>query len=138
MSRAILFDLDGTHTDPREGFVRSMAHCLRALERPVPPAGELARLIGPPLRKMLAGLLNCEELIAHILGQHGLAAQSALMVGDRVQDARGAQTNGLAFLGVRYGFAAPGELEETGAWALCASPAVLPDLIGQWVEYPED
>ena len=37
------------------------------------------------------------------------------MVGDRKYDILGAKANGVASLGVRYGYAAPGELEAAGA-----------------------
>jgi len=54
---AVLLDLDGTLTDPREGITRSLAHALRALGAPVPDASTLARCIGPPLRDAFAELL---------------------------------------------------------------------------------
>jgi phosphoglycolate phosphatase len=54
---ALLLDLDGTLTDPREGITRSLAHALEALGAPVPDDATLARCIGPPLRDAFAGLL---------------------------------------------------------------------------------
>lgn len=45
----ILFDLDGTLTDPAEGITGSVAHALAAMGHPVPPRKELERFIGPPL-----------------------------------------------------------------------------------------
>jgi phosphoglycolate phosphatase len=55
----ILFDLDGTLTDPFEGITRCHQH---ALERmgvlPIPTQRELARYIGPPLRRSYATLLD--------------------------------------------------------------------------------
>ena len=43
------------------------------------------------------------------------------MVGDRCYDVLGAAELGLPCLGVRYGYAAPGELEEAGAKAIVES-----------------
>lgn len=48
----ILFDLDGTLTDPAEGIFRCIEHSLTTLEVACPPREELARFIGPPLREM--------------------------------------------------------------------------------------
>lgn len=45
----ILFDLDGTLTDPGLGITNSVAHALERLGRPVPPRSQLYRYIGPPL-----------------------------------------------------------------------------------------
>jgi phosphoglycolate phosphatase len=60
MSRAagVLFDLDGTLTDPAEGIVGCIRHALESLEAPVPPASLLTRCIGPPLRESFAKLLD--------------------------------------------------------------------------------
>lgn len=54
----VLFDLDGTLTDPREGIVGCLKHALRGLGRPSPPDADLARFIGPPLRETFASLLG--------------------------------------------------------------------------------
>jgi len=54
----VLFDLDGTLTDPAAGIVGCIQHALRSLGAPVPPASQLTRYIGPPLRESLAVLLG--------------------------------------------------------------------------------
>ncbi|NUO50381.1 MAG: HAD hydrolase-like protein [Polyangiaceae bacterium] len=59
--RALLFDLDGTLADPREGIVRCFQHTLGALGLPIPPDDDLAKLIGPPLRGTLTELLGPER-----------------------------------------------------------------------------
>ncbi len=59
---AVLFDLDGTLTDPKEGITKSIQHALRALGRPVPPMEELLWTIGPPLRWNFVRLLGSEDL----------------------------------------------------------------------------
>ena len=58
---AILFDLDGTLTDPREGITRCLAHALERLGREPPPLDQLTFAIGPPLRASLAKLLGTES-----------------------------------------------------------------------------
>jgi phosphoglycolate phosphatase len=57
----ILFDLDGTLTDPREGITRCIAHALERMGRESPPLGDLTFAIGPPLRGSLARLLGDES-----------------------------------------------------------------------------
>jgi phosphoglycolate phosphatase len=59
--RNILFDLDGTLTDPREGITRCIQYALEKLNRPVPAQQELERYIGPPLRGAFASLLASTE-----------------------------------------------------------------------------
>ena len=57
----VLFDLDGTLTDPKEGITRSVQYALKALGRPVPPMEDLLWTIGPPLRWNFVKLLGSEE-----------------------------------------------------------------------------
>ena len=45
----ILFDLDGTLTDPGIGITNSIAYALEQRGMPVPPREKLYRFIGPPL-----------------------------------------------------------------------------------------
>ena len=52
----------------------------------------------------------------------GLAAGSLLMVGDREHDVHGALENGLRAVGVRWGYAQPGELERAGATTVVEHP----------------
>ncbi|MGP0221309.1 HAD hydrolase-like protein [Paenarthrobacter sp. NCHU4564] len=54
-----------------------------------------------------------------------LNSQPAVMVGDRHQDVAGAMANGLDCIGVRWGFAPDGELEEAGAVAVVNSTTEL-------------
>lgn len=49
--RAVLFDLDGTVTDPAEGITNSVAYALSAFGITVRDRSELYRFIGPPLRR---------------------------------------------------------------------------------------
>jgi phosphoglycolate phosphatase len=69
--KAVLFDLDGTLTDPREGITRSIAYALARMGHEPPPLDALTFAIGPPLRASLAKLIGTdsrdavEQAIAH-------------------------------------------------------------------------
>jgi phosphoglycolate phosphatase len=52
------------------------------------------------------------------------------MVGDRAHDAVGAAAHGLDFIGVAWGYAAPGELAEAGARDVAGTPSELSRLLG--------
>ena len=56
--KAVLFDLDGTLTDPREGITRSIAYALERMGIAPPPLDDLTFAIGPPLRASLARLIQ--------------------------------------------------------------------------------
>jgi phosphoglycolate phosphatase len=58
----VLFDLDGTLTDPREGITRCIQFALEKLGRPIPPQSELEAYIGPPLRGTFASLLESNDV----------------------------------------------------------------------------
>ena len=45
----VLFDLDGTLTDPREGITRSIQYALAKLGIDEPDLTKLEHFIGPPL-----------------------------------------------------------------------------------------
>jgi len=47
--RVVVFDLDGTLSNPLEGFARSINHALQLQGLPRREPHELARFIGPPL-----------------------------------------------------------------------------------------
>jgi phosphoglycolate phosphatase len=59
------------------------------------------------------------DVVGEALRRVGQPA-SAVMVGDRMHDVVGARKHGLDCLGAGWGYAAPGELEEAGATAVCA------------------
>jgi len=209
----LLFDLDGTLTDPFVGITACIRHALTALGRPAPPADQLRWCIGPPLRDSLATLLGadhahkadealavyrerfgrvglfenqaypgirealaglqerghvlrvatskpavfarriiehfdlaryftsvdgCEldgtrgdkrSLIAYILREYGLTPGETLMIGDREHDVIGARENGVAAIGVLWGFGSREELEAAGALRLVATPEGLVDSV---------
>jgi phosphoglycolate phosphatase len=58
----LIFDLDGTLTDPREGIARSFAHALERMGAPVPPQSVLESCIGPPAQVGFKTLLGTEDM----------------------------------------------------------------------------
>ncbi len=60
-AKAVLFDLDGTLTDPRPGITRCIQHALTALGREAPSEEELLWCIGPPLQESFPRLLDTDE-----------------------------------------------------------------------------
>jgi len=68
----LLFDLDGTLTDPGLGITRCLAHALEQLGRPAPGRAELERFIGPPLQQNFAELLDTtdEGLIGEAIARY--------------------------------------------------------------------
>ena len=222
MIDTIIFDLDGTLTDPKEGITRSVQHALKYFGIEESNLDKLEPFIGPPLLdsfqefygfeeekgqqaiiyyrerfstvglfenevypgvpQMLArlqengcrlavasskpeifvkrilehfGLLSyfevvvgseldgrrarkeevVEEALRQLLGeealtQHGLRRiEDAVMVGDRKFDVQGAKRFGIAFIGVRYGYAGQGELEEAGADMIVATVGELDEYL---------
>ncbi len=57
----LLFDLDGTLSDPLEGIARSINYALDAFGYPTAPEADLARFIGPPLDKTFALLADTDS-----------------------------------------------------------------------------
>jgi phosphoglycolate phosphatase len=58
---ALIFDLDGTLTDPRVGIVGCLRYALQRLDWPCPDDDLLATFIGPPLRGTFATLLDTHD-----------------------------------------------------------------------------
>jgi phosphoglycolate phosphatase len=58
MIRNVLFDLDGTLTDPKDGITRCIQFSLGRLGRDAPSSDELLWCIGPPLRQSFSCLLE--------------------------------------------------------------------------------
>lgn len=57
----ILFDLDGTLTDPKEGITRCIRFALGQLDAPLVREDRLIWCIGPPLRESFEILLNTSD-----------------------------------------------------------------------------
>jgi phosphoglycolate phosphatase len=58
MPLPLVFDLDGTLTDPSEGITRCIRHALGRIGAACPPESDLARYIGPPLPEIFATILG--------------------------------------------------------------------------------
>lgn len=203
----VLFDLDGTLTDPFEGISQSAAYALAVLGLPPLTRDQQRAFIGPPLQdsfgalglaegdvavaiaayrerygqdglfksavydgiqEMLTALIERGSLLVvatskptvfaqRILQHFGLAPFFAsvagatldgarrhkadiinfaltsldvppadgVMVGDRAQDVFGARTAGMPCIGVGWGYAEPGELEQAGARKVVQTPVEL-------------
>ena len=59
----IIFDLDGTLTDPQEGFVNSINFALTSLNMDARPAQALLPFIGPPIHGTFQSLLGTSDPI---------------------------------------------------------------------------
>ncbi|WP_321337827.1 HAD hydrolase-like protein [Breoghania sp.] len=215
--RAVLFDLDGTLTDPFPGITGSIRYALeRVGVEEIPEAEALRWCIGPPLQENFRVLLgdddphrvaeavhfyrqhygagglfensvidgvpetlrdltargfrlfvatsklrepavrivehfglarffehvygtnadgslsNKADLIADILERERLRASDALMVGDRKHDLAGARANGVAAIGVTYGYGTVEELRAEQPLAIAETPADVGALVVTW------
>ncbi len=97
-----LFDLDGTLTDPGEGFV-----------------------YGSELDGTRSGKT---ELLAYVCEKEKISG--GVMIGDRAQDVAGALANGLTPVGALWGYGSREELEKAGAVHLCPHPSQLGSVPG--------
>jgi phosphoglycolate phosphatase len=211
--QVVLFDLDGTLTDPKSGITRSVSYALEHMGVAVPDLNALTRFIGPPLHhsfaryygfddaqareavayyreyfaetglyenavysgipEMLAQLRERRQrlviatskptvyarqilehfqldtyfeqvvgsdldltrsdkaqIIAEALGAlPGVEREAVVMVGDREHDILGARANGIAAIGVTYGYGSLAELRDAGASAIAASVDELATLL---------
>ena len=68
-SLSILFDLDGTLTNPCDGITRCIQYALERLGKPAPATADLLWCIGPPLRESFQKMLVGEpgETVDHAL-----------------------------------------------------------------------
>jgi len=57
----LLWDLDGTLTDSKEGITRSVQYALERLDYPIPMADDLDWIIGPPLKDSFKILLKTTD-----------------------------------------------------------------------------
>lgn len=69
MINAVLFDLDGTLSDPKVGITQSIQSALSTLKCSVPQEDDLTWCIGPPLRQSFTTLLQTSDsaLINHAI-----------------------------------------------------------------------
>ncbi len=57
----ILFDLDGTLTDPKDGITRCIQFALEEFDVEIPHVDQLTWCIGPPLRESFSRILNTTD-----------------------------------------------------------------------------
>lgn len=69
------------------------------------------------------------SMIAEALADFGVAPRAAAMIGDRRYDMEGAVANGVAGIGVLWGFGSREELEQAGAHVLIENPERLAALL---------
>lgn len=69
------------------------------------------------------------DLLAYALRTASVDPSRSLMIGDRSHDVIGAKHNGMAALGVLYGYGSRDELIEAGALHLCATPNAILDYL---------
>lgn len=81
--------------------------------------GFFTGVYGPDLAGNLA---DKRELIAHVLACEALSPTRAVMIGDRSHDVVGARASGVRAIGVLWGFGDRAELDDAGAWRICAAP----------------
>ena len=74
-------------------------------------------------------LTNKGELIAWVLQREATKPGETIMVGDRQHDIEGAHSNGLAAIGVTYGFGSREELRQAGVDYLCDAPDAILDTL---------
>lgn len=83
-------------------------------------------------------LTDKSDLLAHVLIEESVHDGAVVMVGDRGHDVQGAHTNGMACVGVLYGYGSREELTEAGADVLCENPSGLPGVIQQVLQLTYD
>ncbi len=59
--KVILFDLDGTISDPKEGITKSVQFALQKMKVAAPDVDQLECFIGPPLQVSFAEHFNFDE-----------------------------------------------------------------------------
>jgi phosphoglycolate phosphatase len=70
MPGSVLFDLDGTLTNPFTGITNSMQHALREVGLEPPLVDQLRRYIGPPLQVTFREILGDDARAAEALGHY--------------------------------------------------------------------
>lgn len=73
----LIFDLDGTLSDPREGIIRCLRHAFMEIGAELPGDEEIEQCIGPPLRDALLDLLDdhgtADRALAAFRAEYGRA-----------------------------------------------------------------
>lgn len=111
----LLFDLDGTLTDPLPGIARSIQHAVISLGGTPPEIVDhfdLRRFFRAVYGSELDGhLVERSDLIRVVLGRENLNSSDTWMIGDRAADILGGRQNGLRTAGVLWGYGVEDEVE---------------------------
>lgn len=81
---AVLFDLDGTLTDPYVGITTTFRHALTAMGMPLPDDETLRTWIGPPLHDTFRAYLGDEVLVAQAVALYRARYRERGMYENRV------------------------------------------------------
>ena len=135
----ILFDLDGTLTDPMIGITSSVKYALSYFNIEVEDLRSLCPFIGPPLKtsfkEQILEYFHLEsyftfvggstfdgsrsekaDVIQYVLDSTDIKTRSdVVMIGDRKYDIEGAKANNIDSIGVLYGYGDEEELANAGA-----------------------
>ena len=103
-----------------------------ATSKPQPLAEELLRREGlEPLFDLICGADGENEgnakwqILQRAMERLGASPENAVLIGDTKYDVAGARRCGIPCIGVGYGYAAPGELEQAGAGLVVADLSAL-------------
>jgi phosphoglycolate phosphatase-like HAD superfamily hydrolase len=141
----ILFDLDGTISDPLEGIGRSINYALVHVGYEPLHLPEVAKYIGPPLDETFKEITGNEAEVKALSGEIGVnksqqikslllqgkVSKSTVMIGDRAVDMVAAHKNGLNAGGVLWGYGSQVELLQEKPRYLFGSPSELRQLADQ-------
>lgn len=105
LAKVVLFDLDGTLTDPSGDFLVSIRHALSMVGVPAPGDKELLAYLGPPLPVTLAALGVPDHETAAATSAYRTRYESERSAGTRVHDGIPALLADLRHLGCRLGVA---------------------------------
>lgn len=117
----------------------SQGHFLAlATSKPEGPAQRIVEHFGIHSRLVFVGGATADgvrrhkaDVIQHVLLSTGADPRRSVMVGDRNVDIVGAHAHGLHSIGVRWGYADPGELEALAPTALISHPIELIETVAQ-------
>ena len=98
--------------------------------------GFFASIHGSPDDERTAAPDGKASIVAAALERHRGAWDHAVMIGDRSHDVHGAAANGLPCIGITWGFAADGELEDAGAAEVVTRAEDLPAAITRTAAAP--
>jgi phosphoglycolate phosphatase len=73
--------------------------------------------------------LTKADVLRSVMATLGAEAENTVLIGDTKYDVAGAGRVGIPCIGVRWGYAAPGELEEAGALGIVETPEELAQVL---------